>query len=92
MLEQDPKTRNGVGTLPLDGDLLVALRALRAQQARERLAAGEAYESSGLVVVGELGRPVHPEWYSDEFGRISKRAGVKRLVLHSTRDTTQHCH
>jgi hypothetical protein len=42
VLEQDPKTRNGVRTLPLDGDLLVALRALRAQQARERLAAGEA--------------------------------------------------
>jgi integrase len=92
VLEQDPKTRNAVRTLPLDGDLLVALRALRAQQARERLAAGEAYESSGLVVVDELGRPVHPEWYSDEFGRVSKRAGVKRLVLHSTRDATQHCH
>jgi integrase len=87
VLEQDPKTRNGVRTLPLDGDLLVALRALRAQQARERLAAGEAYGSSGLVVVDELGRPVHPEWYSDEFGRVSKRAGVKRLVLHEGRHT-----
>jgi integrase len=87
VLQQDPTTRNGVRTLPLDGDLLVALRALRAQQARERLTAGEAYESSGLVVVDELGRPVHPEWYSDEFGRVSKCAGVKRLVLHEGRHT-----
>ena len=56
-------------------------------QARERLAAGEAYGPSGHVVVDELGAPVHPEWYSDEFGRVSKRAGVKRLVLHEGRHT-----
>jgi Site-specific recombinase XerD len=87
VIEQDPKTRNGVRTLPLDDELLAALRALKTWQARERLAAGEAYESSGLVVVDELGCPVHPEWYSDEFGRISKRAGVKRLVLHEGRHT-----
>lgn len=87
VLEQDPKTKNGTRTLPMDPDLLAALRALRARQARERLAAGEGYENSGHVVVDELGRPVHPEWYSDEFGRVSRRAGVKRLVLHEGRHT-----
>lgn len=87
VLEQGPKSRNGIRTLPMDPDLLGALRTLRTQQARERLAIGEAYENSGYVVVDELGRAVHPEWYSDEFGRVSKRAGVKRLVLHDGRHT-----
>ncbi|MFC5996256.1 tyrosine-type recombinase/integrase [Pseudonocardia hispaniensis] len=87
VLEQAPKTRNGVRTLPMDGELLAALKALRAAQARERLAAGEAHESSGWVVVDELGVPVHPEWYSDEFGRVANRAGVKRIVLHEGRHT-----
>ncbi|MFR9803153.1 tyrosine recombinase XerC [Pseudonocardia sp. RS010] len=87
VLEQEPKTRNGVRTLPLDDELLGALRTLRASQARERLAAGEAYETDGHVVVDELGAPVHPEWYSDEFGRVAKRAGVPRIVLHEGRHT-----
>jgi integrase len=37
--------------------------------------------------VRRLGEPVHPEWYSDEFRRLSKRAGVKRIVLHEGRHT-----
>ncbi|GAA1390272.1 hypothetical protein GCM10009613_30590 [Pseudonocardia kongjuensis] len=61
VIEQEPKTRNGVRTLPLDEALAGALRALRTTQARERLAAGEGYEASGHVVVDELGAPVHPE-------------------------------
>jgi integrase len=30
---------------------------------------------------------VHPEWYSDEFRRLSKRAGVKTIVLYEGRHT-----
>jgi hypothetical protein len=28
------------------------------------------------VVTDELGVPVHPEWYSDEFGRLLERVAV----------------
>ena len=87
VIEQDPKTRNGVRTLPLDAELTTALVNLRAVQMAEAEKAGEGYTDSGHVVVDELGAPVHPEWYSDEFGRTSKRAGVKRLVLHEGRHT-----
>lgn len=87
VIEQPPKSENGERTLPLDDELLGALRALRTAQVRERLAAGEAYDPSGHVVVDEIGAPVHPEWYSDEFGRVAKRAGVKRIVLHEGRHT-----
>jgi len=31
--------------------------------------------------------PVHPEWYSDEFGRLLKRSGLRRIVLHDSRHT-----
>jgi integrase len=55
--------------------------------AAERLAAGEAYERTGYVACGELGRPVHPEWYTGEFHRVSDRAGVRRIRLHESRHT-----
>jgi integrase len=82
-----PKSRNGFRELPLDVAIAAALRALRVKHAAEKLAAGEAYTDSGYVVVDELGVPVGPEWYSDEFGRLAKRAGVKRIVLHEGRHT-----
>jgi integrase len=84
----EPKSRNGFRKLPLDVAVAAALHALKVAQAGEKLAAGSGYVDSGYVVVDELGEPIHPEWYSDEFGRLAKRAGVKRIVLHEGRHTT----
>jgi len=84
---EPPKSRNGARSLPLDDALVAALKALKARQAAERLAAGEAYERSGYVAADELGRPVHPEWYTDEFHRVSDRAQVRRIRLHESRHT-----
>jgi integrase len=36
----------------------------------------------------ELGAPVHPEWYFDEFGRILRAAKLRRITLHDSRHTT----
>jgi integrase len=95
---EEPKSRNGKRTLPLDDALVTALTGLHKLQLGESAAAGTAYQA-GLdvfdwyrcgeyVIVDELGIPVHPEWYSDEFGRLLKRAGVRRITLHDSRHTT----
>jgi integrase len=75
-----------------------ALTALRKCQLADSAAAGIAYQAGldGLdwqqggdyVVLDELGMPVHPEWYSDEFGRLLKRAGLRRITLHDSQHTT----
>jgi integrase len=82
-----PKSRRGSRTLPLDGHLVAALRALRKRQAAEQLAAGEAYQASGYVVSEELGAAVHPDWYSDEWDRLRKRAELRRIRLNDGRHT-----
>ena len=95
---EEPKSRNGKRTLPLDGELVAALTALRKRQLEEGTIAGTAYRS-GLaelewyqggeyVITDEAGTPVHPEWYSDEFGRLLRRAGLRRITLHDSRHTT----
>lgn len=84
---EKPKSSNGERTLPLDDALTAALTALRKRQRGERLAAGPAYEGSGYVAADELGRPVHPEWYTGEFRRVTARAGVRRIRLHESRHT-----
>lgn len=96
---EPPKSRNGKRTLPLDAALVTALTALRKRMAGESRDAGAAYEK-GLaeldwytpgdkyVITDELGVPVHPEWYSDEFARLLKRVGLRKIRLHDSRHTT----
>jgi integrase len=95
---EEPKSRNGKRTLPLDDELVAALTLLRKRQMEESAAAGAAYQAglAGLdwyqsgeyVITDGLGMPVHPEWYSDEFGRLLKRAALRRITLHDSRHTT----
>lgn len=73
--------------VPLGPEVVAALRTLRKTQAQERLAAGEAYENTGLVVVNELGTPVRPERYSDLFHTHREAAGLPRIRLHDLRHT-----
>jgi len=94
-----PKSRNGKRTLPFDDELVSALTDLRKRRARESETAGHAYRA-GLedldwytagdeyVVTDELGIPLHPEAYSDEFTRLLRRAGLPKIRLHASRHTT----
>ena len=87
---EEPKSRNGQRTLPLDGELVAALTGLRKRQLEESTTAGAAnrsrlaeldwYQGGEYVITDEAGTPVHPEWYSDEFGRLLRRAGLRRIT------------
>lgn len=86
VIEQDStKSTAGERTVPLTAAAVAALRRTRARQAEERLAAGEVYQDSHLVVVDELGRPVGPRWYGDRFKALSRTAGVPVVTLHTAR-------
>jgi integrase len=79
--------------------MIVDRDAARQDGAKECERAGSAYRSSvedldwhaagdQYVVSGELGIPLHPESYSDEFTRMLKRAGLPKIRLHDSRHTT----
>ncbi len=59
-VEKPPKTAAGRRTLPLDDALVSALRAFRAVQATERLAAGEAYAAAADYVASWARRWTRP--------------------------------
>ncbi|MFJ8565858.1 tyrosine-type recombinase/integrase [Streptomyces sp. NPDC093514] len=85
VVEKDPKTHNGRRTLPLPKPVQAALISLRACQAKERLAAGEAYEASGYVVVDALGRPFKTDKLRREAHRLMAQAGVRKVRLYDAR-------
>ena len=82
-----PKSENSWRTLPLDDVLARVLQALQDRQVTEEMEAGATYEVSGYLVTDELGAPVGPDWFSNEFHRLAASAGVPRIRLHDGRHT-----
>jgi integrase len=88
VIEKGPKSQRGHRTLPLFPAVTAALEALYRTQLAECAAAGAAYAGDvdgGYVCADELGRPLHPERYSDEFGRLCALAGLPKCRLHDCR-------
>jgi len=86
----DTKSRASTRTVHVEQVLpgtVAALRALRAAQARDRLAAGPAWTGSDLVVVDALGEGIHPEVYSGRWRALLKSSGLSPIRLHSVRHT-----
>ena len=94
VIEKGPKSERGHRTLPLFPAVTAALEALYKTQMAERAAAGSAYAGDvdgGYVCADELGAPLHPERYSDEFGRLCALAGLPKFRLHDCRHSTTAC-
>ena len=66
--------------LPLDDALAAQLRTFKALQAREKLAAGEAYDGAGdYVLCDELGAPFAPDKLRRAWYRLMRQAGVRKI-------------
>jgi integrase len=82
-----PKTEAGRRNIPLDPILVSMLRSWKARQGEERLSVGEGYDKGGYVFTDEIGRPVHPEYFSTAFDTQTKAAGLRQVRLHDLRHT-----
>jgi hypothetical protein len=86
--ENLPKSKRSRRDLPPPADLAEALRALKTRQKAECLALGIPWSDDRLIAVHEDGTPVRPDWYSDEFQRLRKRAKLRRIPLKGLRNTS----
>jgi integrase len=82
-VEKGAKTEAGKRTLPLDDVLAAGLKAFRAVQAAEKLAAGPAYTDGGYVACDELGRPLDPARLRRVWYRLMRQAGVPKVTLYT---------
>ncbi|RFU41188.1 site-specific integrase [Actinomadura logoneensis] len=83
--EGKPKTDAGEATISLDASTVTVLRAHRARQNTERLAAGDAWNDYDLVFTDRLGNPVRPNHVTDQFERLSMETGLPPIRLHDLR-------
>ena len=82
-----PKSERSRRTLPMPDDVMAALRALNAQQKRDRLLYGPTWINTGFIAINEDGSPIRPETYSKVFRRHCAAAGVPVIRLHDARHT-----
>ncbi len=74
-------------TLPIPAPLLPALKAHKATQAAERLAAGDQWEDWDLVFARSDGRPIEPRDDYDQWRALLKAAGLRGARPHDARHT-----
>lgn len=85
--EASLKTESSWRTVPLDEANVELLRAWKARQLRERLAAGARWADSGRVFTDELGSPLRIDYIGDHFDVLVARYGLPPIRLHDLR----HC-
>lgn len=81
----DPKTDKSQRTVALPEASVSVLKSHRARQAKERLAAGDAWVETGLVFTRPNGTAVDPSNVRHRFATLCKRAGLGPLTPHELR-------
>jgi integrase len=80
VVEKAPKTTAGKRVLPLDDALAAQLKGFKALQAKEKLAAGEAYDGAAdYVLCDELGAPYEPAKLRRAWYRLMRQANVRKI-------------
>jgi integrase len=76
----DPKSATSRRTIALPEEAIAALRAHRARQNQERLAAGEHWAGYGLVFATQIGTPLLQRNVIRDFKKALERAGLPQTI------------
>ncbi|URM96419.1 site-specific integrase [Actinomadura madurae] len=83
--EGKPESEAGEATISLDSATVKELRAHKARQNAERLAAGDRWTETGHVFTTPTGHPVDPNDVTEQFEQLSMEAGLPPIRLHDLR-------
>ena len=80
-----PKTARSRRVLPLSVGMSEMLRELQAQQLRERKAARDLWQESGLVFTSESGAPLDPRNVLRAMTTAARKVGLEGVTVHTLR-------
>lgn len=82
------KTASSYRTLPLAAGVKSYLLRLRKEQAEMKIHYGHDYYQSDYVCCRDNGKPLRPDYISQEFSKVCKRADLPHIRFHDLRHTT----
>ncbi len=83
--ENAPKSDAGDRVVALDRDSVRALKRHLKRQRKAREKAGAAWVDSGRLFTRATGAWFEPDWLTDRFERLARRAGLPPIRLHDLR-------
>lgn len=87
LIEQTPKTKNSIRTIPFPENLIPILEKHQLQQKEEKIKAGPAYTKNDYVFCTELGLPIDPRNLRRSYERVLKNNDIPYKKFHSLRHT-----
>ena len=85
LIMSEPKTAKSKRTIPIAEEVIDMLKQHKAKQNQNKLIAGSAYNDTGLVFSSELGNPIDPRNFTEQFERMLEQAGLRRVRFHDMR-------
>lgn len=87
ILQESTKTKKGTRSVAMTGTVAADMKAHRARQAAERLAAGEGWQDHGLVFCTGQGKPLAPRNVMRSYYTVRDAAGIPAHGFHALRHT-----
>jgi integrase len=85
LVTNDVKTAKSRRAVNIAPPVVKMLKSRKAAQAKDRLAAGEAWEETGYVFTTQLGTPLDPRNIQRDFQTICTKAGIGKWHPHELR-------
>ena len=82
-----PKSASSPRAIPIQPEIVAALREHRARQDERRGLVGGVWEDHDLVFAAANGKPINPDNLRRDYDRLVKQAGVPRIRIHDQRHT-----
>jgi integrase len=87
IVEGQVKTKSGIRVVPINADIVNALREWKSVQSEQRLRAGDEWAGGEYVFTTQEGRAYHPSSFDDRLSKLAEAAGLPRLTPHELRHT-----
>lgn len=87
VIEQMPKTKNSIRTIPIPKNILVKVRDYKVQQSKNKLQIGELYSNNDYVFCDKLGYPLDDKKPNRNLKSILNKLNIESLKFHGLRHT-----
>ena len=85
VIVKEPKTESGIRTLDVPAQLMEELKRHKTECAKRRLKLGQTYTVTDYIIVHPDGKPIYPEYLTQMFTKLLKKAGLPKCRFHDLR-------